>query len=151
MMFRIEELPLMQIVYLRRTGPYGSGNKELMEKLKFSAAENGLMRDDATILGIARDNPAITPPENCRYDACIVVAKNYAFEDAEVCASELPGGKYAVFVMEHTAAALQKAWQDIFPALAGQGVQIDTSRPVLERYIPRMVNAHICEICVPVL
>jgi DNA gyrase inhibitor GyrI len=53
--------------------------------------------------------------------------------------------------MEHTAAALQKAWQDIFPALAGQGVQIDTSRPVLERYIPRMVNAHICEICVPVL
>lgn len=150
-MFQLEETPRMQIAYLRRTGPYGIGNIELMEKLKRWAAENGLMRDDTTIFRIARDDPALVPPENCRYVVCIVIAQNYAGKYTEVCTAELPGGKYAVFSTNHTATALQKAWLDIFPALTSQRAQFDISRHILERYNPRMVNAHLCEIYVPVL
>lgn len=151
MTFQILELPPMHVAFLRKTGPYGSGNKEVMEDVKRWAAQNGLMREDAVLLGIAWDDPAKTTPGNCRYDACIVLAENNASEDDNVRISQLPGGKYAVFVIEHTASALQKAWRDSFSVLADRDIQIDVSRPVLERYIPKMVRAHICEICVPVL
>jgi len=149
-MFKIEEIPRCRIAYLRQRGPYGAHNKALMEKLKNWAAANSLMHDDSVIFGIAQDNPAITPPENCRYDVCIVVSADYEIKDPHINEAALDGGRYAVFTIRHTASDIQTAWREIFPELASLGYQIDTTRPILERYIPRLVDNHLCEICVPV-
>lgn len=149
-MFKIEEISGNRIAYMRQVGPYGAANKELMEQLKNWATTNSMMHDDAVILGIAQDNPATTLSENCRYDVCIVVSEDYKTKDSYVKEAELSGGKYAVFTVRHTAADIQKAWMEIFPELDRQGYQIVASRPILERYMPRMVKNHLCEICVPV-
>ncbi len=68
--------------------------------------------------------------------------------------SKLPGGKYALLRVEHTAEAIGKAWSDIFTAwLPDSGYQID-HRPVFERYMgmaqDTLVEPRTCEICVPV-
>ena len=54
----IEKLGDMQIAYMRRTGGYGEGNRQLMEQFKRYLREHALLQEDTTILGIALDDPA---------------------------------------------------------------------------------------------
>lgn len=150
MTYRIEEMPICRVAYMRRVGPYGTGNYALMERLKEWAKANDLFTKSSVILGISQDNPETTPPENCRYDVCVIVADGCTIADATVTEAELCGGRYAVFTISHTAQAVQKAWNEVFSLLSAQGQQIDISRPVLERYIPAMIDHHLCEICVPI-
>lgn len=145
-----EHIPQLRIAYLRKIGPYGSGNVQTMESLKAWARSNGLFNDDSVILGIALDDPETTMRENCRYDTCIVVADDFSFKEGDIKEGLLQGGKYAIFRIDHTAEAVQKAWAEIFPELSGQGMQFDYSRPIMERYRVEMVNNHYCEICVPI-
>ena len=146
----IEEMPPSPIVYIRRIGPYGIENYALMENFKQWVKDNGLFKKSAIILGISHDNPEITPPKSCRYDIGIVVDEDFALNDKRLSKAVLPGGRYAVFTIPHTAEAVQKAWSDIFSLLSAQNQQPDISRPILERYIPSMIDKHLCEICVPV-
>ncbi|MGG3574074.1 GyrI-like domain-containing protein [Bacillus gobiensis] len=148
MNIKIETLPKYRIAYVRQVGPYGPDNVQAMKKLKNWAEENNLLAETAIILGISQDNPETTSPENCRYDACIVISNNYQINDS-VSESELPGGKYAIYKVKHTAEDIQKAWTEIFSELLNRGYQIDT-KPIFERYIDDMVYSDCCEICVPV-
>lgn len=146
----IEKIPAYEIAYIRQIGPYGINNVKTMEELKNWAKFNHLFNNESIILGIAQDNPETTKSENCRYDTCIVVSNNYSVTDGNIRKGNIVGGKYAVFKINHTAEAVQKAWIDIFPDLSMQGYQFDESRLIMERYIVQMVNNHKCEICVPV-
>jgi DNA gyrase inhibitor GyrI len=146
----IEKILAYKIAYIRQIGPYGINNVQIMEKLKKWAKSNHLFNDESIIFGIAQDNPETTKPENCRYDTCIVVSNDYSVTDDYVREGDIVGGKYAVFKINHTVEAVQKAWSDIFPELLRQGYQFDEARPIIERYIVKMVNNHHCEICVPV-
>jgi DNA gyrase inhibitor GyrI len=150
MKLTIEQIPPLRIAYVRHVGPYGSGNVETMEKLKSWARLKDLLDDRSTILGIARDNPETTKPENCRYDTCLVISDDYRLEGEEIGEGAVDGGKYAVFLIDHTAEAVQKAWIELFAELYGQGYEFDESRPILERYKAELVARHYCEICVPV-
>lgn len=147
---KIEELSASRVAYMRRIGPYGPENYALMAKLKEWARFNGLFTKSAVILGISQDNPQTTSPENCRYDVCIVIEDNFTIKDTDVKEAKLTGGRYAVFTIAHTIEAVQKAWGGIFPELSARGQQPDFSRPILERYIPAMIDNCLCEICVPV-
>ena len=146
----IEKMPSYRIAYRRKIGPYGISNVRAMEELKNWAKLNNLLNDEAIILGIAQDNPETTKPENCRYDTCVVVTKDYSVADDYVAEGNLIGGKYAVFKINHTTEAVQKAWANIFPELLRNRYQFDEARPIIERYIVQMVNNHHCEICVPI-
>ena len=61
------------------------------------------------------------------------------------------GGKYAVFIIDHTAEAVQKAWSEIFREVSNKGYIIDFSRDIIERYAVKMIKNHKCEICVPII
>lgn len=110
-----------------------------------------LLNGSSILLGIAQDNPETTPPENCRYDACIVIPEDYREDDTDhnIFETELAGGHYVTYEVKHTAEDIQKAWTDIFPALNNSGYQID-NKPIFERYIGDMLYNHYCEICIPV-
>jgi len=49
MNFKIEKIPSYRIAYIRRIGPYGNDNVQIMEKLKNWAKSNNLF-NDKTIL-----------------------------------------------------------------------------------------------------
>lgn len=70
-------------------------------------------------------------------------------QNAALC-RELEGGWYAVFVIPHTAQGVQTAWQQCFAELGRLGGVLDRTRPVMERYQVHLVNAHQCELCLPV-
>jgi DNA gyrase inhibitor GyrI len=150
MQFTIETIPGQTVAYIRRTGPYGADNTCLMERLKRWAGANNMLDDSTVIMGIAHEDPAMTLPDDCRYDVCIVVPEKYEIKDEDINKTELSGGRYAVFRIAHTAHDIQKTWAEILPELSAQGLRIDNSRPVFERYTPSLVNNHQCEICVPI-
>ena len=144
---KVETLPNDRIAYVRRVGPYGPANIEVMEKLKKWAKKKNLL-NSATLFAIPQDNPESTLPDNCRFDACIIISKDYQLDES-ICESELSGGKYLIYEVKHTAEDIQKAYTDIFLSLDSNGYQID-NKPILERYTGDMINNPYCEICVPV-
>lgn len=98
MKITIEKVPESRIAYFRNVGEYGEKqNKKLMENFKKWAKLNGVF-DDSIILGIPQDNPEITPKEECRYDVCVVINKDFnVTKPAHI--GEFSGGKYAVFCL----------------------------------------------------
>ncbi|PHV70784.1 DNA gyrase inhibitor [Sporanaerobium hydrogeniformans] len=151
MNIKIETISPSTIAYYRRYGAYGVENIETMEKLKSWATTNNYMDENSIILGIAHDNVQLTKPENCRYDACIVLGNNTVIGNDTITIGKISGGKYAVFTIEHTASAMQKAWSEIFPTISKSKYEVDYNRPIMERYIAKLVANHYCEICVPIL
>lgn len=152
MNFNVEEIPSYRIAYIRRLGAYGVGNVQVMENLKAWAKAKNLFGKPSVILAIPHDNPQIAKEENCRYDACITIPDSYNMADEEnVSEGKVSGGKYAVFQVEHTGDALQKAWMQIFSELQSKNIFLDENRPIFERYQFKMANNHFCEICVPIL
>lgn len=144
---KVETFPDYRIAYMRRVGPYGSANIEVMEGLKKWAKDRNLL-ESATLFAVPQDNPETTLPENCRFDACIVLSRYYQMGDS-IYEGELTGEKYLVYEIEHTAKDIQKAYSDIFPSLQQNGYQMD-NKPIMEKYVGDMISNPYCEICVPV-
>lgn len=146
-----EFIPAAAVLYMRRTGPYGKDNYVLMSSFKDYLITHKLFCDETVILGIPLDNPVITEGDKCRYDVCAI---GTACENAGVDglkSRKLDGGSYLVFLIEHTANAVQKAWAECFMELEKHGYSADTKRPVMERYAKNHIDNHCCELCVPIL
>ena len=93
-----ENLPSSKIIYMRRTGKYGSENYELMDTFKKWIQENNLYNEDTVIYAIPMDNPEIVDPFQCRYDVCIMQPTIYKFALKQIQCRELEGGKYLTFL-----------------------------------------------------
>ncbi len=147
----IEMIPSYKIAYIRKIGPYGLENVQIMEQLKSLAREKDLLNESSIILGIAQDDPKVIEPKDCRYDVCLVVFDEFEVNDKDINFGKTIGGKYCVFKINHTMDAMQKAWIEIFSELSKRNYEVDDRRPILERYAMQMINNHYCEICVPIL
>jgi len=148
MKITIEELPESRIAYFRNVGEYGEKqNKELMESFKKWVKLNGVF-DSSPILGIPQDNPEVTPKGECRYDVCVIINKGFnVVEPAQV--GHFSGGKYAVFLLDHTKEAVSEFWGNVFSEIAKNNLTI-REQPIIERYMPQMIDNHLCEILVPI-
>ena len=149
MNMHMETMPEIAVIYLRRTGPYGGDNHDLMERLKSWAAGNGLL-ETGVILGIAWDDPAQTPLECCRYDVCLTLRGHFPKPEAGMALGQLPGGRYACFQGPHTPEGVQTLWRESFSALPRLGFRPDPARPVMECYRTELLAQGLCELCIPV-
>jgi DNA gyrase inhibitor GyrI len=131
MTITIEKMASVKVIYMRKTGPYGFSNFQLMEKFKSWLITKGLLTASSVILGIIQDNPRLVKPEACRYDTCLVVASDYGPVEDGVFTDHILGGKYAVLMIAHTAEAIQNAWGTIFEELIRNGLIIDETRPLI--------------------
>lgn len=146
-----EVIPGTRVLYMRRTGAYGAENAAMMKGFKTWLAERGLLDGSAVILGVPLDDPAVTEPENCRYDVCLTDAAGAHRASGAVGSRWLDGGAYMVFRVAHTAGAVQWAWSECFAEVGRRGGLPDPARPAMERYAERLVNSGCCELCVPIL
>lgn len=145
----VEDITAKPIVYMRRTGEYGAENYKLMQNMKEWIQRHNLWSENGAIYGVAQDNAAITPPEQCRYDVCFVTEQ--IFDDDTVTHGELPQGQYLVAQVTHTSEEVKRFWASVGNIAEQECVKIDESRPVLERYKFALVEKGVCEFCIPVL
>ena len=149
----IIERPPVHVAYLRHTGPYGAGiGRFWMKTVAPWMSTNNLMGRER--FGIALDDPTVTAPAKCRYDACVQSdAKEMLSGDPG--RKMIPGGKYAALAFEGTSDGIGAAWEALLRDwLPKSGLQLD-SRPFFEhypvdgRYDPK-TGRFTCNICVPV-
>ena len=85
----VKTLPSQPVAYMRHVGPYGGkGIGELWQKLMRWASARDLWTADRVCVGISYDDPRVTDPDKCRYDAGIVVPAGFK-ADAQVNLSEI--------------------------------------------------------------
>jgi AraC family transcriptional regulator len=149
----IERAPV-RVAYLRYTGPYGEPlGKFWRATVAPWLADHGLV--DCPRYGVPLDDSMNTPPEKCRYDACVELPRGLTLSDAE--SKTIAGGKYAVTTFKGTGAEIGAAWG----AFVGECISrrtpgIDGSRPPFEHY-PRgalldvKTGVFSCELCLPVV
>lgn len=143
-----------KIAYLRHTGPYGDAiAKFWMDTVAPWMVENDLMNRPR--YEISHDDPGITSPINCRYDAGVEI------EEDHVCSGnaqyvEIPGGRYAVLQFNDTPDKFVDAWASLLRDwLPSSGMQLD-ARPCFEHYpVTSSYDAKTgvisCELCIPVV
>ena len=99
-----------EIAYMRFIGPYQSDVthgyiSRLIEVLTTHQMEK------RPIIGVAWDNPDVTPVEKCRYDIGILVKSDERIPEA-LSIQELPAGDYAVYHCEVSDNDLERPWDD---------------------------------------
>lgn len=143
-------IPPYTVVYMRRTGAYGDANRKLMNTIKRWLVEKRLYHAKTIIWAIPLDDPRVIESSLCRYDVCANISTNEDF-GGEILKREIRGGKYLVFLIEHTAASITAAWQKCFDETIRQNRILDPNRLVMECYRKELVDRHLCELYVPIL
>ncbi|MGH8183032.1 MAG: AraC family transcriptional regulator [Rhodanobacteraceae bacterium] len=145
--------PPVKIAYLRHTGPYGAPiSKFWIDTVAPWMAENDLM--DRPRYGISHDDPEITAPSNCRYDAGVAIEEGHVYS-GNAQYMEIPGGRYAALQFEDTLDKFANAWASLLRDwLPSSGLQLDARPcfehyPVSSRYNPE-TGVMSCELCIPV-
>lgn len=148
----VQTLPPVRVAYFRRLGAYGPQIGQFWAETVrpwIEAQDLGA----APCYGVGWDDPQLTPPDKCRYDACIELPQGHT-PSGTVSVQELPGGRYALAAFQGTGAELARAWQwlltDWFPR---SGHQLDM-RPFFERLTASsrpdpQTGAFACELCIP--
>jgi AraC family transcriptional regulator len=149
----IERKPT-QIAYLRHVGPYGQPIGTFWQTQVYPwMAANGLIGQPR--YGISHDDPRVTAPEQCRYDAGCEIAAN-ALARGEAHRTVIPGGQYAALGFKGIVADFESAWNGLLRDwLPSSGLQLD-SRPMFEYYptdskYDPATGVLECQLCVPVM
>lgn len=154
MPIEIKTLPPFHLAYLRYTGPYGHPEvTRTWERLASWCASQGLMSPRRKMLGIAQDNPAITRPALCRYDACVEVPADFRAH-GEIGVQVLAARRYACTRFIGTAADVPAAWARLVKSLPLRGWKAD-SAPAVEFYdedfvVDPVTGVFNFELCLPV-
>ncbi len=143
------------VAYLRHLGPYGASIARFWQETYVPWAVTNRLGADHARYGISHDDPSITAPEQCRYDACAEVAPDF-YATGGALKTSIPGGKYAVLNFMGTAQQVGAAWAALLRDwLPSSGLQLD-ARPCFE-YYPKgaayddKTGAFECQICIPVV
>jgi len=147
------DMPATPVAYFRHVGAYGPPVSHFwMERVAPWMGQNKLF--GRVRYGIAHDDPSITEPAKCRYDACVVAEPNEVLS-GQPLRTTLPGGRYACSRFEGTVEQIDAAWQRLLSGwLPTSGLQLD-SRPLLEHYpiesaFDPQTGVFDCNLCIPV-
>ena len=142
------------VAYLRHLGPYGEPISRFWQDTYVPwAVTNNLM--DRPRYGISHDDPGITSPESCRYDACAQLPAEFVVTGGAF-KTTLPGGRYAALAFQGSAAGVVEGWTSLLRDwLPASGLQLD-ARPCFEHYpvdaeCDPQTDAFSCEICISVV
>ena len=150
----LNQRPAVQVAYLRHLGPYGIGVSDFWQQQVYPwMARNGWLQQPR--YGISHDDPGITAPDQCRYDACIELPADFKPSRA-VLSTRLPAARYAELDFFGPVGDLQQAWNQLLRDwLPASGWQLGTTPcfeyyPANARFDPE-TGAFECRICIPVV
>lgn len=150
---RVIDLPAVRVAYQRLIGPYGPAIGSFWRgTIAPWMQSHGLSGE--TCYGVGYDDPSVTPPDKCRYDACVAVSDNFQ-TGGQADIQTLPGGRYAVASFKGQPMAIADAWMRLTREwLPSSGLQCD-DRPCFEMFsaatgMNPQTGEFSCDICIPV-
>lgn len=150
---RVVEIEPARVAYLRHTGPFGPALGAFWRDVVAPWMQaNGLMGRVA--YGVTMDDSATTPPQLCRYDACVEVCRDAPAPPPAALAT-IPGGRYAVLDYQGLPSGIGAAWHALHAqALPAAKLQYRPG-PCFERYAADFradpdTGAFACELFIPI-
>lgn len=148
----IERKPA-KVTYLRHVGPYGQPLSEFWQRIVYPwmVANDQLGQPR---YGISLDDPTITAPDKCQYDAGVEVRGTITVPGNSQTTT-IPGGRYAVTAFRGKADQIGGVWDAMLREwLPNSGLQLD-ARPFFEYYGPDSsfdpkTGVLTCDIFIPV-
>jgi len=130
----VRQVPQLTVAYVRVLGGYKDSliGPAFGRVMSWAGARN-LIRGCPRVIGVSYDDPAITPADKCRYDACVGVPEGTE-PSGEVGVETLPAGRYAVGRYEGRMSGIGDAWSELMRWLPTSGFQPD-DRPCYEDYL----------------
>ena len=84
----------MRVAFMRHLGAYDEVGST-WDKLMMFLGKEGFIGGETQFIGVCHDDPAVTPPEKIRYDACVTVDGKFQAQ-GDIGVETLAGGDYAV-------------------------------------------------------
>ena len=148
----VVERAAVRVACMRYTGPFGEPLGRFWRgTIAPWLADHGLV--DCPRYGVTLDDPARTPPEQCRYDCCVELPPGLSLPDA--AETTIRPGLYAITHFKGPGARIGAAWDEFLRECQAMR-RLDDSRPPFEHY-PRgslydaRTGVFACELCQPVL
>jgi AraC family transcriptional regulator len=143
----------VKVAYLRHVGPYGESLSRFWQSVAYPwMVSNSLLGKPR--YGVSHDDPTITAPEKCRYDAAVEVT-GPLIAPGQALMTIIPGGRYGVTQFRGTAGQIGAVWDRLMRDwLPSSGLQLD-ARPFIECYsqdstFDPKTGVVTCELAVPV-
>ena len=135
---RLQLEPRRRIAYMRHIGPYGRAVGRFWGRFEDWARTR--VPDEAMRIGVGLDDEGVTPAQQCRYDACVVVDEQFR-PDRHVAMRWLEGGLHAQVGFAGTPDDIVGAWRSFYRDwLPDSGYTVD-DRPAFESYPRRGSDA----------
>jgi AraC family transcriptional regulator len=152
---RVELVPPLRVAFIRHVGPYeqAPAQFERLAQWAGSHAQRHGAKEDPLLLGIAHDNPALTPASRLRFDCCIAIADDVKRGEGDVAIQTVLGGRYAVAVQHGSFATLAQAYRWLARDFLPEQKLVLRSAPAVEIYLtPPSVEATdgLTEVLLPV-
>lgn len=151
----LKTLPSTRVAYMRHVGPYGdTGIARLWQRFGAWCGRLGLVSPQLAIYGIGHDNPDVTAPNKCRYDACVSVEAGFQ-PQGEVGVQTLAGGLNACVRFVGTSSQIHAAWMKVFADLLPDSNHQVDDRLCVEWYdrgaeVDPKTGVFTCLLCLPV-
>lgn len=133
---RIDDIAQVDGIAVRRTGAYRESAPEAWAALWTWIGEHGHGERVRRAIGYGIDDPAKTPPEKLRYEACLDLGGGVDGDEAAgVVRRRLAGGRHAVQTLHGPYAQIGAAFVTLHAHLAADpGIDVDFTRPFIEVY-----------------
>lgn len=122
-------------LFVEHIGAYNTANcGNVWQTLWKYVVENNLCNQQTEVIGLALDDPDITKPENCRYDACITVDKPMK-TTGEIGCKKIPGGLFVKFTYKGPYTKLSDFYQSVYGEWLPKSGQRLRDCPCIEKYV----------------
>ena len=132
----INNLPQTVDSYL--TSPQGYNFESIWstwQELKQRLEDAGLDWTACKRFAMSHDHPGLTPPERCRYDACVSLPEG-ASVNLDLLKTVIPAGRYAIFPVEGPEHSILGQYLEFYTVWMPQSGYEPDNFPVVERYLP---------------
>jgi len=152
MVLDVKTIAAMRLAAVKHSGPYNLIGPAFHQLGNIAGSAGLFARPEAKMLGIYKDDPETTPPEQLRSAAGVVVAEETPIPPGLV-EERVPGGRFACFVHHGSYETLPDTWTRIKQELIASGHR---RRPGTSCEIYLNNPAHVpteqlqTEICIPI-
>lgn len=142
----VRYLPAVQVAYQRLLGPYGQVDTAAWAQLAELAARHGL--PPGARFGIGLDDPSVTPPAHCRFDACLALPAS-ARLPGHVPVKRIPAGLHAL-LPRRTDRPVAAHWHWLFSHWLPASQYSVSQQPCFERFAANQAaDDGAGELCLP--
>lgn len=133
---RIEQRQPVRVAFVRNVGPYNTTGEAWGKLMKWGWTK--MMFKPPETFGLGYDDPDVTPAEQCRYDACMVI-KDKTKVKPPVETKDFPGGAYVVTLHEGPFDEISNTYAKLFARVASGPIDGKAwtlgDPPSLEKYL----------------